>query len=104
MIGETPGAETLTSTTTPLWLKLLDRYGFPTLIAGVFMWIFVVQLQAALKDFAQAQANLGKSLEAHANQMEKDQIEHRFYLRMLCVNTARTQGQQTMCGQTPQGR
>lgn len=86
----------------PFWWKLLDRYGFPTLIAGVLLWILITQVQASLKEFSASQTNLGKALVEHAHQMNNDKIEQRFFLRMLCVNTAKTSQQQMMCGQGPQ--
>lgn len=84
------------------FVKVLDRYGLPTLIAGVLLWILISQIQPSLKEFSRAQETLGKALVEHGNQMKVDQVEQRYYLRMLCINTAKTPQQHSLCGQGPQ--
>lgn len=96
-------SETLGSNGTPFWFKVLDRYGFPTLIAGVLLYFVLWWGSNMITSFTNALSEMAKSQAAHALQMRIDQVENRYYQRQVCLNTAKTAQQQAACYQDPRG-
>lgn len=90
-----------TNESSPWWAKVLDRWGFPTAVAALLLWFFLTQGGAALADFNKAQGAMNTALTAHSAQMKMDAMEMRFYLRQLCVNSARTEAARSLCLQGP---
>jgi hypothetical protein len=64
---------------TPLWVRLLYRYGVP---AGIALFLTYT---------------LTNSVASDVSAMRTEHQELRFYLRGICLNTAQTEQQRSAC-------
>jgi hypothetical protein len=67
----------------PWWAKAIDRWGIATLFALVLLW------HVLYGDKNDNIAVVQKTLEQHVQDMRIDAAENRWYLRALCLNTAK---------------
>ena len=78
---------------TPLWVRLLYRYGVP---AGIALFLTYFLTQNVSKDVA--------AVAASQRTMQAEHQELRFYLRAICINTAATEWQRAACVPTNEAR
>lgn len=72
------------------WPQVVYKYGVPSAIALALTWFL-------MHSVTNAQAKTQESLERHITDMQKEQIENRFYLRAICVNGAHDDAQRASC-------
>ena len=71
---------------TPLWVRLLYRYGVP---AGIALFLTYFLTQNVTRDMA--------AMRGDVSQMRSEHQELRFFLRAICINTAETEWQRAAC-------
>lgn len=71
---------------TPMWVRLIYRYGVP---AGIALFLTYFLTQNVTKDMARVASSV--------EQMQGEHQELRFFLRAICLNTADTESQRAAC-------
>jgi hypothetical protein len=69
----------------PVWVRVLYRYGIPGFLALVLVWFLVSSV-------SDSQAAIQHTLDSHAQQSQQNDAIIKFYLRQLCINTAKDDG------------
>ena len=71
---------------TPIWARILYRYGVP---AGIALFLTYFLTQNVSRDVA--------SVAMSQRIMQAEHQELRFFLRAICINTAETEWQRAAC-------
>lgn len=72
------------------WRQLLAKYGLGTVLALVLTYFLMHNVSESI-------AKVSDTLNQHVGDMKSQQIESRFYLRAICLNTAETEAQRAGC-------
>ena len=85
MLGDDNGSEVTLVPGSPLslWAQVVARYGPLALIAGILVWYMATGIASDIK-------SVKDDLHTHMN-------EQHFYLRQLCINTARDERGMSQC-------
>jgi hypothetical protein len=75
---------------TPVWVKVLFRYGIVGFLALVFAWVLI-------KDVRDALAAVQADLAVHTKHSEQDDAALRYYLWRVCLNTADSDVERSGC-------
>lgn len=81
----------------PAWLRAVYIVGVPSVIALFLVYFLTNSVIAQLTAHSQATEGMRQLLQQHMAQQELIQQENKFYLRQLCLNTARSDEQRAAC-------
>lgn len=89
---------------TPWWMQAVERFGVPAAFAGYLIWQLVGGQATLLKNINEtllaqkgAVANVAVVTTKTAIDAEAARIRLEGYLRLVCVNTARTSADRNTC-------
>lgn len=77
---------------TPIWVRILYRYGIPGGIALFLVWFVTSGLTAKLEKNQE-------TLETHVKEQGALMKEQGYLLQQICVNTATSDSQRALCFQ-----
>lgn len=85
------------------WLTLAGKYGFAGLVAGVLLYVFVIDVRVAQSALQKEHAHLSQGMTAVvdiAGQSDMAMQKVLYVLQTMCVNAARNDEQRRDCLRT----
>lgn len=81
----------------PWWVRAIQNLGLPTVYALGTAFVLYTILTGDLSAWKKQQDEIKALLVQHVNDTLSDQRETRFYLRQICINSAKDEYQRAGC-------